>query len=75
MTLKPSLSILTPDPVKHRSFTDADAAVAYLEELYSYATTFLVEAFNRTAGGTGASAPSTPRSDFRHRAMIRLIRG
>lgn len=55
MTLKPSLSILTPDPVDHRSFTDADAAVAYLEELYSCATSFLVEAFNRVAVGAGAS--------------------
>ncbi len=47
MTLsEPNLPILTPELPDPEAFTDAKAAVARLEELYSEATTFLVERFS-----------------------------
>ncbi|NRB01702.1 MAG: AMP nucleosidase [Rhodobacteraceae bacterium] len=49
------MTIKTPDPKPHKSFSDADAAVAYLQELYDDATTFLRDAFSG-AIQTGAPA-------------------
>ena len=56
--MKPTdmLTLHTPDRAEHRSFTDADAAVAYLEELHAEATRFLVDAFNHVASGAPVTA-------------------
>jgi AMP nucleosidase len=43
--------ILTPPDMPHSTFTDPDAAVARLEELYKDATQFLIVAFNDLAKG------------------------
>ncbi|MGY6548687.1 MAG: AMP nucleosidase [Roseinatronobacter sp.] len=59
MRLDTSLPIHTPPPAPVRSFTDAAEAVACLEALYAEATDFLIEAFNRLAGG------ATPEARYR----------
>ncbi len=56
MQTEKSLSLLTPEPVEHRFFTDPDKAVARLEQLYASATKFLIEAFNRAASGERTAA-------------------
>ncbi|QQA43030.1 AMP nucleosidase [Pelagovum pacificum] len=43
-----SLPVLSPDVPPAEGFTDAEAAVARLEELYRASVDFLCEAFNRT---------------------------
>jgi len=54
--LTTQLSIMMPATAEHVSFTDPDAAVAHLEELYANATGFLIAAFNGLVGGTQAPA-------------------
>ncbi len=66
MTPNTSLSILAPEDVAPQSFTDAEAAVDCLEDLYSTATGFLIDAFNRMAAGG--------RTDARYRAYYPEIR-
>ncbi len=56
MTIEKPLRLLTPEPVEHRFFRDADKAVARLEELYATATKFLIDAFNRAASGERTAA-------------------
>ncbi len=53
LTQDPALSM--PPEAPHRSFTDADAAVAYLQELYKTAAGFLVAAFGDIAKGQGGA--------------------
>jgi hypothetical protein len=75
--LTQQLSLETPSPAEHASFTDADAAVAYLEELYTSATGFLIGAFNGLSvvrSGPRGFAPSTLKSGLKPRAMTRSIR-
>jgi AMP nucleosidase len=60
--LTPQLSLVTPSPAEHVSFTDADAAVAYLEELYTNATGFLIGAFNGLV--SGAQQPARFRAFY-----------
>ena len=57
---------VTPVQPKAESFTDADAAVARLEELYTSSTAFLREKFAETLGST--------RPDHRFRAYYPEIR-
>jgi AMP nucleosidase len=60
--LTQQLSLETPGPAEHASFTDADAAVAYLEELYTNATGFLIGAFNGLV--SGAQQPARFRAFY-----------
>ncbi len=60
--LTQQLSLETPSPAEHASFTDADAAVAYLEELYTSATGFLIGAFNGLV--SGAQRPARFRAFY-----------
>ncbi len=55
MTSPDSLRIETPPLDPPAAFTEPDAAVARLIELHSEATRFLVDAFNRVAGGAPVS--------------------
>ncbi|MEX1661502.1 AMP nucleosidase [uncultured Thioclava sp.] len=50
------LTTLTPDARDPERFTDAEAAVARLEELYEQATSFLLEKFNDTLESKRATA-------------------
>ncbi len=61
-----NLHIVTPPTVAPQSFTDANEAVACLEELYSEANNFLINAFNGLASGT--------ETQVRYRAFYPEIR-
>jgi AMP nucleosidase len=56
MITKDTLSLLTPPQSEHHFFTDADKAVDCLEALYAQSTRFLIDGFNRVAGGEHATA-------------------
>lgn len=61
-----ALPLLTPPPQPTRQFTDADKAVAYLNELYDTATTFLSDGFK--------AAIKTGKPEGRYRAFYPEIR-
>lgn len=60
------VTILTPPPSAHDSFTDPAAAVARLEQLYAEATGFLLQNFNEVL--------ATGRADTRFRAFYPEVR-
>lgn len=60
------VTILTPPPSAHDTFTDAAAAVARLEQLYSEATGFLLQKFNEVL--------ATGHADTRYRAFYPEVR-
>lgn len=60
------VTILTPPPSAHDSFTDPAAAVARLEQLYAEATGFLLQKFNEVL--------ATGRADTRFRAFYPEVR-
>lgn len=61
-----SIDLNTPSPVEPRDFTDAEAAVLHLEDLYATSVRFLVEAFNHLSAGG--------QPDGRYRAYYPEIR-
>ncbi|WP_444463470.1 AMP nucleosidase [Rhodobacter capsulatus] len=60
------VTILTPPPSAHDTFTDPAAAVARLEQLYAEATGFLLQKFNEVL--------ATGRADTRFRAFYPEVR-
>ncbi|KQB11371.1 AMP nucleosidase [Rhodobacter capsulatus] len=60
------VTILTPPPSAHDSFTDPAAAVARLEQLYAEATGFLLQKFNEVL--------ATGHADTRFRAFYPEVR-
>jgi len=60
------VTILTPPPSAHDTFTDAAAAVARLEQLYAEATGFLLAKFNEVL--------ATGQADTRYRAFYPEVR-